>query len=109
MKTIVYLKATADFDLLIEKSNDLRCTWLKFDLKTHVDADYPRKVEDRRYVPGVAICCRGTLVPCCPRTQECVIIYATEAGYVATAYGVKEALYGGEFEGSYYAVRVRET
>ena len=66
---------------------------MEFGLETYVDADYAHKAEDRRSVSGVAVCCRGTLVSWFSRTQKCVILSTTEAEYVATADGVKEALY----------------
>ena len=62
-------------------------------IETHVDADYAHKVEDRRSVSGVAVCCGGTLASWFSRTQKCVTLFTTEAEYVAMADGVKEALY----------------
>ena len=66
---------------------------MEYDIETYIDADYAHKVEDRRSVSGVAVCCGGTLVSWFSRTQKCVTLSTTEAEYVAMADGVKEALY----------------
>ena len=92
-KIIEYLSATAHLGLTFRKDSKLEEVQLDYDLETYVDADYAHKADDKRSVSGVAVCCGGTLVSWFSRTQECVTLSTTEAGYVAMADGVKEALY----------------
>ena len=65
---------------------------LEYDIETYIDADYAHKVEDRRSVSGVAVCCGGTLVSWFSRTQKCVTLSTTEAEYIAMDDAVKEAI-----------------
>ena len=92
-KVLEYLSATAHLDLTFRKESKLGDVHLKYDLETYVDADYAHKAEDRRSVPGVAVCCRGTFVSRFSRTKKCVTLSTTEAEYEAMADEVKEALY----------------
>ena len=65
---------------------------MEYDIETYIDADYAHKVEDRRSVSGVAVCCGGTLVSWFSRTQKCVTLSTTEAEYIAMDDAVKEAI-----------------
>ena len=62
---------------------------LAYGLDTYVDADCAHKAEDRRSVSGAAVCCGGTLVPCCSRRQKCVTLPTVEVEYVAMTDGAK--------------------
>ena len=63
---------------------------MEYDIETYVNADYALRSEDRRSISGAAVCCRGTLLSGFLERRN---LSTTEAVYVATADGVKEALY----------------
>ena len=63
---------------------------MKVDVETLVDADY--KAEDRHSVSGEAASSGGALVSWFSMTQKSVTLSSTQADYVATADGDKEAL-----------------
>ena len=63
-----------------------------YDLDTCVDADYAHKADDGRSISGMAVCCGGTLLLRCSRTQKCVTLYTSKAEYVPMTDGLKEAL-----------------
>ena len=92
-KILEYLNATAHLGLTFRRESSLEDVQLEYGIETYVDADYAHKVEDRRSVSGVAVCCGGALVSWFSRTQKCVTLSTTEAEYVAMADGVKESLY----------------
>ena len=87
------MSATAYLCLTFRRESRLEGVQLEHDIETYEDALYAHKVEDKRSVSGVAVCCGGTLVSWFSRTQKCVTLSTTEAEYVAMADGVKEALY----------------
>ena len=59
----------------------------------YVDTDYAHKVEDRRSISGVAVCCGGALMFWFCRMQTYVTLSTTEAEYAPMADRVMEALY----------------
>ena len=67
---LVYLNATSDLGLTFRRGHDFGSVHLEFSLKTYVDANYAHKVEDSRFVSGVASCFGGTLVSWPSRTQK---------------------------------------
>ena len=92
-KIIEYVSATAHLGPTFRKDSKLEHMQLEYYLKTHVDADYAHKADDRRSVLGVAVCCGGTLASWFSRKQKRVTLSTKEAEYVAMGDGVKEALY----------------
>ena len=92
-KIIEYVSATAHLGPTFRKDSKLEHMQLEYYLKTHVDADYAHKADDRRSVSAVAVCCGSTLVSWSFRTQKRVPLSITESEYVAMADVVKEAIY----------------
>ena len=87
------MSATAHLGLTFRRERKLENAPFKYDIDTYVDVDYAHRAEERRSVSGLAVCCGGTIVSLFSRTQKCVTLYTTEAEYMATADGVKDALY----------------
>ncbi|CAN0035020.1 unnamed protein product, partial [Sphacelaria rigidula] len=85
IKVLQYLNETQEFGLTFKKGHDR--------LSVYCDADYAKKETDRHSVSGVAVMDGGVVVSATSRTQHCVTLSTTEAGYVAMAEGGKEGLF----------------
>ena len=62
-------------------------------LEVFADADYASKATDGRSMSGGAIMCGGECVCWFSRTQKCVILFTSEAKYVALGDAVKKFLF----------------
>ena len=86
LKILSYLRGTKGRGLTFTRGQGLG-------VSVYVDADYAKKVKDRRSVSGAAVMCGGVCVCWKPTTQRCVTSSTTEAEYVACGDGIKEALF----------------
>ena len=62
-------------------------------LEVYADADYVDKANDRLSVSGIAVTLGGTVVNHASKTQYVVSLSTSEAEYIGTGDGVKEALF----------------
>ena len=86
MKILSYLNGTKSFGITYVRG-------LGLGLEVYADADYADKANDGRSVSGIAVTLGGTVVSHTSKTQHVVPLSTSEAEYIATGDGVKEALF----------------
>lgn len=67
------------------RNSYLSSVLLTFDLETYLDAEYPHKAQDRRFVSGVAVSCGVHWCRDCLGRQTCVTPSTIGAEHVAMA------------------------
>ena len=83
-KIIAYLKATKDLGVVFRRGGNLK-------LPLFADADYANRCNDIRSVSYVAVMLGNTAVSVSSTTQHCVLLFMSEAEYVAMDHGAKIA------------------
>ena len=83
-----YMNGTSEYGIAFQRG-----TPSSIPLEVFADADYASKATDRRSVSGGVIMCGGASVCWFSRTQKCVTLSTSEAGYVALGDAVKELLF----------------
>ena len=85
-KILLYLNGTKSLGITYVRGSGLSTD-------VYADADYADKGNSRRSVSGVAVTLGGTVVSHVSKTQRVVSLSISEAEYIATEDGVKEALF----------------
>ena len=99
-----YIKGSADYGLLYEKSND-------FLLRGFTDADWVGDANDRRSTSGYCFNIGSVVVSWCSKKQSTVALSSTEAEYMAATMATQECIWlkclmGDIFSKVDYAVQI---